>query len=287
MQVKDFFDKDSFTFTYVVYDAESKDAVVIDSVLNYNPIGSTTSLSGVNEIANFLKSNELQLHYILETHAHADHLSGSQYLKEMFPLAKIGIGQRITEVQSAFAQILNMGPEFKTDGSQFDELMKENQEYQAGNLKFTTSFVPGHTPACVMYNFNSFVFTGDVVFQPDVGVGRCDFPKGSARDLYHSVQSKIYALPPETGVYVGHDYPPEGIAPRPSVSLGELMEKSGDLPKSRDEEDFVNYRTNADSTLPFPKLLYQAIQVNIAAGALPPKDTAGLRHLNIPIAEPK
>lgn len=287
MQIQDFFDENTFTFSYVVHDESTHDAVIIDPVLDYNPVGSRTELVSTKKLLDYVKKHELKVHYILETHAHADHLSSSQFLKETFPNAKVAIGQYITKVQEVFAPIFAMGPDFPTNGSQFDALLKEGEDYSAGSLKFTVAHTPGHTPACSIYNFGEAVFVGDLVFQPEIGVGRCDFPAGSATDLYKSLQEKVYTLPDETLLYVGHDYPPEGRGPTPAVTVKDAKAKNVDLPASRSEKDFVDYRTNADSTLPAPKLLYPSVQVNIAAGHLPPKGENGLHMLHIPIHEPK
>lgn len=287
MTIQEFFDPNTFTFTYVLFDKSSKDAVLIDPVLDYNPIGSSTALESANKVYDFIRKEELNVHYILETHAHADHLSSSQFFKQRLPNAKLAIGQHITKVQDVFANIFDMGSDFPTNGSQFDVLLKGGETYSAGTLEFSVEHTPGHTPACSIYNFGGKVFVGDLIFQPDIGVGRCDFPAGSAEDLYNSVQSKIYTLSDDTELYVGHDYPPTGVEPRPMLTVAKAKETNVDLPASRSKDDFVAYRTNADSTLPAPKLLYPSVQVNIAAGHLPPKGANGIRLLHIPISEPK
>lgn len=183
--VKDFFDTDTSTMSYVVYDSQTKDAIVIDTVLDYDPLVSKFHTSSVEKIISFIKNEALKLHLILETHAHADHLTASQEVKKVFPDAQIAIGERIREVQESFRDVYNL-KNFNINGIQFDRLFEDNEKVEAGSLSFQVIFTPGHTPACVSYFFENFaLFTGDALFMPDMGTGRCDFPKGSAEDLYH------------------------------------------------------------------------------------------------------
>ena len=195
MEIKTFFDKRTFTLTYVVYDAATKDAVVIDPVMDYDPVGSKVFSESVDEVIAFVDGEELKLHYILETHAHADHLSGAQLLKERYPAAKAVIGERITVVQETFKKALDLPGDFPTDGRQFDLLMKDNEVLEAGTVKIEMIFTPGHTPACGTYKIDDAIFTGDALFMPDMGTGRCDFPAGSAEDLYRSIKERLYTLP--------------------------------------------------------------------------------------------
>jgi glyoxylase-like metal-dependent hydrolase (beta-lactamase superfamily II) len=281
MDIKTFFDPRTYTFTYVVYDAETKDAVVIDPVLDYEPVGSKVYCESVEEVSAWIKANGLNLHYILETHAHADHLSGSQNLKLRFPNAKTGIGAQITMVQKLFKSVFGLPRTFAVDGSQFDVLLREGEPLQAGSLTFNIIPTPGHTPACVSLQIEDAVFTGDVIFMPDQGTGRCDFPAGSATDMYASVQ-KLYALPDETRLFVGHDYQPGGREVAWVATVAEQKANNIRLAGDTSEEDFVTGREARDMSLNAPKLLYQSVQINIAAGHLP--DVEGeTRYLKIPV----
>lgn len=283
-QVKEFFDKNTWTLTYVVWDENSKDAIVIDPVLDYEPGSSKTSETSAKAIIEFLRAKDLQLHLILETHAHADHLSGSQVIKREFPKAKVGIGEQITKVQEVFKGVFDFPSDFKTDGSQFDLLLKDGEEIEAGRLKIKTLFTPGHTPACASYCIDDNVFVGDALFMPDYGTGRCDFPSGSATDLYHSIHNKLYELPESTKVYTGHDYMPNGRSLKFMATIAEEKRHNIQLRTETTLEDFVRLRTERDKTLAAPKLLLPSVQVNIDAGHLPAKAKNGKRYLRIPIS---
>ena len=193
MKVQHFFDKNTFTLTYVVWDEHTKDAVIIDPVLDYDPNSSTVTKHSINQVIEFIKEQNLNALYSIETHAHADHLSGAHEIKSLLPQIKIGIGQNITAVQSTFKSIYNL-KDFNTNGVQFDVLLNEDEPLIAGSLTIKTIFTPGHTPACSTYLIEDSAFTGDALFMPDFGTGRCDFPAGSAKDLYHSVHNKLYNI---------------------------------------------------------------------------------------------
>lgn len=283
--VKEFFDKTTWTLTYVVFDPTTKDAIVIDPVWDYDPASSKMSPYSSELVLAFIKDNTLKVHYILETHAHADHVSGSQLLKKSLPNAKVGIGARITDVQKVFKKVFNLEPEFQTDGSQFDLLLEEGKLLTAGSLKIETLYTPGHTPACATYIIGDAVFTGDALFMPDYGTGRCDFPAGSAEDLYHSVHDKIYNLPSDFRVFVGHDYMPNGRPLAFESTIGEEKSKNIQLKADTSREQFVYFRTTRDKTLAAPRLLLPSVQVNIAAGHLPKAEDNGARYLKIPIRE--
>lgn len=280
-KIKVFFDAATFTLSYVVYDEKSKDAVIIDSVLDFDSHSGEYSYTSAQKVVDFIKEQELELRYILETHAHADHLSASVFLKEHFPTAKIGIGKNIQIVQSEFSRLFNL--DIPTDGSQFDELFEDEQKVCAGTLEFTVLFTPGHTPACTSLLFEDAVFTGDALFMPDYGTGRCDFPKGSAEDLYESIKNKLYNLPDETIVYTGHDYQPGGRELRFCATIKEQKESNIRLKERTTQEEFVKFRKERDATLNAPKLLLPSIQVNIDAGHLPETESNGLRYLKIPL----
>ncbi|MCA9542992.1 MAG: MBL fold metallo-hydrolase [Myxococcales bacterium] len=269
MEIKPFFDPRTFTLTYVVYDAQTRDAVVIDPVLDYEPVGSKVFTESADEVLAFVQAEGLDLKYVLETHAHADHLSGSQYLKERVPGLKVAIGSRIKVVQETFKAVFGLPDDFATDGRQFDTLLEDGQVLQVGPLKFEMIFTPGHTPACGTFKIDDKIFTGDLLFMPDQGTGRCDFPAGSAQDMYRSIKERIYTLPDATEVYTGHDYQPGGREVQWKSTVAEQKAKNVQLDGAKTYDDFVAARTARDATLSAPRLLFQSVQVNIDAGHLP------------------
>jgi glyoxylase-like metal-dependent hydrolase (beta-lactamase superfamily II) len=210
MEIRSFFDARTSTLTYVVHDEATRDAVVIDPVLDYDPIASQTSTSSAQALLAWIRERGLKVHFILETHAHADHLTAAQFLAHELG-AKVVIGEDIRVVQKTFVPVFGLGPDFRTDGSQFDKLVADGEVVRAGSLEFRAMHTPGHTPACMSYVVGDAVFTGDALFMPDSGTGRCDFPRGSAEQLYASIQ-RLYALPDATRVFVGHDYQPRSTA---------------------------------------------------------------------------
>ena len=282
VHVEPFHDPATFTVTYVVFDPESKDAVVIDSVLDYEPQSSTVSTASVEKIAAFLEKEGLRLHWTLETHAHADHLTATPWLKKRFG-GRSATGVGICEVQAVFKAIFDMPPSFRTDGSQFDVLLDDGQILEAGALRIKTLATPGHTPGCVSYCIGDAVFTGDALFIEDYGTGRCDFPRGSADVLYTSIHDKLYALPDETRVFVGHDYQPGGREVRVSTTIGRSKRENIHLRAETQREAFVELRKSRDATLAAPRLLWQSVQVNIDAGRLPAEHENGVRYLRIPL----
>lgn len=282
MELETFFDPATFTLTYVVFDPASRDAVVIDPVLDYDPAASRTSTRSVEQLATFLRDASLRVHYVLETHAHADHLSASQWLKRRFE-AKVAIGARITEVQRTFQGLFDLPPSVPTDGSQFDELLVDGQVLTAGTLRVEVLATPGHTPACVTYKIEDAVFTGDALFIEDYGTGRCDFPAGSAEDLYRSVHDRLYALPDTTRVFVGHDYQPGGREVRSETTIGASKRHNIQLRGDTSKEEFVTFRRARDKTLAAPRLLLPSVQVNIDAGRLPRPHQNGMRYLTVPL----
>ncbi|NCN09853.1 MAG: MBL fold metallo-hydrolase [Leptospira sp.] len=282
MEVKEFFDVRTFTLTYIVWDKKTKDGVIIDAVLDYEPIGSRIWPESLKNYLDYLKSNSIQLHYILETHAHADHLSAAPYLKKQFPKAKTAIGEQIVSIQEFFKKVFSLEL-LKTDGSQFDLLLKDSEVLRAGSLEIKVIHTPGHTPACVCYLAGDKLFTGDLLFMPDYGTGRCDFPKGDSHSLYHSVMEKIYTLPENTQIYTGHDYMPNGRPLRFLSTVGESKKNNIQLPSSRSESDFVKFRETRDSNLSAPKLLYQSVISNINGGGLPPLQENGKNYFKIPV----
>lgn len=282
MEIKAFFHPPTSTLTYVVYDPSTRDAVVIDPVLDYDAAASVTWTAAVDEVIEFLNAQRLRLHYVLETHAHADHLSGSQLFKLACPEVRIAIGHRITLVQEMFKGIFGLAPGFPVDGSQFDQLLDEGKPLHAGSLTVEILFTPGHTPACSTLRIGDALFTGDALFMPDSGSGRCDFPGGSADDLYDSVTRRLYAQPDEMRIFVAHDYQPGGRELRFQTTVGEQKRANIAINASTTREEFVAFRERRDAQLAAPKLLFHSVQVNIDAGRLPPPQ-GETSYLKIPL----
>jgi len=283
MVVQEFFDKRTFTLTYVVYDRETRDAVIIDPVLDYNPNSSEYFFESQEQLLSFVKEKELRIHFILETHAHADHLSSSFFLKEKFENAKVAIGENITKVQSTFKTLMNLD-DVTTEGEEFDLLLKDGESYSTGSLSFKVLSTPGHTPACCSYLFNEeALFVGDVLFMPDSGCGRCDFPMGSAADLYNSVTKKIYTLNEDVKIYVGHDYQPNGRELKFCSTVGEQQNLNNKISKDISFNDFVKFREERDKQLDAPRLLLPSIQVNIRAGRFSAPENNGTSYIKIPL----
>ncbi len=271
-----FFDPQTYTLTHVVLDPVTRDAVVIDPVLDYACGSAIVSTESVDRVGAFLVREGLRLRHLLETHAHADHLSGSQVLRARFPGAPVAIGEHICVVQRTFKQIFGLGDEFVPDGRQFDRLLADGEILEAGSLRVRVLATPGHTPACVSYLVDDAVFTGDALFMPDYGTGRCDFPAGSAADLHASITGRLYDLPGDTRVLVGHDYMPGGRPLAFESTIAAQKARNIQLPAGRSQAEFVAFRQARDATLDPPKLLYPSIRVNINAGRLPPDLTGPL-----------
>lgn len=282
MIIQHFFDPATFTLTYVVHDPATGDAVAIDPVLDYDPAGARTSTVSVEKVVAYVRDHGLRLHYVLETHAHADHLSGSQYLRRELD-ARVAIGERIAEVQRTFCAVFNLTADVPLDGSQFDRLLKDRESLEAGSLVVEVITTPGHTPACVTYRIGDAVFTGDALFLEDYGTGRCDFPGGSADALYESVQGRLYRLPDATRVFVGHDYQPGGRPVRFETTIGAEKRENVQLKATTERLDFVRFRKGRDATLEPPRLLFPSVQVNVDAGRLPRPHANGKRYLQLPL----
>ncbi|MCX7215673.1 MAG: MBL fold metallo-hydrolase [Burkholderiales bacterium] len=280
-QVHGIFDPATWTVTYVVYEKPGSACAIIDSVLDYDPKSGRTSHTSADKVIEFVKANNLQVEWILETHAHADHLSAAPYLKAHLG-GKTAIGDHITAVQGVFKSIFNLEPGFKQDGSQFDHLFKDGETIQIGALSGHTMYVPGHTPACVAYQFGDAVFVGDTLFMPDVGTARCDFPGGDAKTLYASTR-KILSLPPATRLFMCHDYPPNDRAVKFETTVADQRANNIHVKDSISEEAFVEMRTKRDATLEMPVLILPAVQINIRAGELPPKEDNGIAYAKIPL----
>lgn len=281
MRIHGLFDPPTFTLTYVVYDPDSHDAVIIDPVLDFDPLTVRTSLASIEKLGAFVREQGLSVRQILETHAHADHLSGAQHLKRTYGVG-VAIGARITEVQQVFQKIFDLPARFATDGSQFDRLLGDGECLQAGALSVTAIATPGHTPACVTYKIGDALFTGDALFMEDYGTGRCDFPRGSAEDLYDSVHDKLYRQPDETRIFVGHDYLPGGRVLRFETTIGVSKRHNIQLREETTKQEYVAFRRSRDKTLAPPRLLFPSVQINIDAGRLPPPHENGIRYLYLP-----
>jgi glyoxylase-like metal-dependent hydrolase (beta-lactamase superfamily II) len=275
------FDKATWTVTYIVHSGVGTACAIIDSVLDYDPKSGRTSTTSADKVVAYVQSHQLQVAWILETHAHADHVSAAPYLKKLLG-GKTAIGSHITQVQKVFKGIFNLEPTFKQDGSQFDQLLDSDEEFKVGALLGKVLFVPGHTPACVAYQFDDAVFVGDTLFMPDVGTARCDFPGGDARTLYASTR-KILSLPPETRLFMCHDYPPNDRAIAFETTVAAQRANNIHVHDGITEAQFVEMRTKRDATLEMPVLILPAVQINIRAGELPPPESNGVAYLKIPV----
>ncbi|WP_269533461.1 MBL fold metallo-hydrolase [Chitinimonas sp. BJYL2] len=280
-QIAPFYDPVTGTISYVVYDQCGGHAALIDPVLDYDPKSGRTSTANADKLIDYVLTHDLSVVWILETHAHADHLSAAAWLKARLG-GKIAIGEHINQVQGVFKRLFHLEESFATDGSQFDHLFRDGETFRIGELTATALFVPGHTPADMAYQIGDAVFVGDTLFMPDVGSARCDFPGGDAATLYQSAQ-RILSLPDETRLFLCHDYPPEGRKPVWETTVGAQKAANIHLHAGTTEQDFIAMRTARDKTLGMPTLILPAIQINIRAGELPPADDNGVRYLRIPL----
>ncbi|MGD9800915.1 MAG: MBL fold metallo-hydrolase [Parvularculaceae bacterium] len=280
--VKTFFDEPTFTASHVVSDPASKKAAIVDSVLDFDPASGKTSTESADKIIAYVKAEGLTVEWILETHVHADHLSGAPYLKEKLG-GKIGIGSNITVVQKTFGEVFNVEPEFRRDGSQFDVLFDDGAKFKVGTIDATVMHTPGHTPACITFVIGDAGFVGDTMFMPDYGTARCDFPGGDAATLYKSIQ-KIFALPGETRLFMCHDYKAPGREDYAwETTVKEERDWNMHVGRGVSEADFVRMRTARDKTLAMPRLILPSVQINMRAGELPPPDSNGVRYLKLPL----
>lgn len=280
-QVHGLFDPATWTVTYVVHGGPGSACAIIDSVLDYDPKSGRTRHASADRVIDYVRQHGLQVQWILETHAHADHLSAAPYLRQQLG-GRIAIGHHITTVQKVFQGIFHLEPGFAADGSQFDQLLHEGQTLALGALSGRVLAVPGHTPACVAYQFGDAVFVGDTLFMPDVGTARCDFPGGDARTLYRSIR-KLLSLPGQTRLFMCHDYPPQGRAVNFETTVAEQRAHNIHVHDGVSEDEFVAMRTRRDATLDMPVLILPAVQVNIRAGQMPPPEANGTSYLKIPI----
>jgi glyoxylase-like metal-dependent hydrolase (beta-lactamase superfamily II) len=264
-----------------VYDATTKDTILIDTVTDLDTVNWQIHHAHNTEVAAFVDSEQLRVHLILDTHTHADHVTGAQFFKRKYPQAPYCIGARITEVQRSFSQLFGL-PNFVCDGSQFDRLLQDNEEITVGSLTVKALATQGHTPNCLSYLVRDCVFTGDAMFMEDFGTGRCDFPGGSADNLFDSIQ-RLFALPPTTRVFVGHDYQPGGRELRVETTMEAERERNEDINIRATKQEFTAMKRKWDATLNFPKLIFPALLINMNAGVLPPRQVNGHRYFLIPM----
>ncbi|MBZ9569246.1 MBL fold metallo-hydrolase [Modicisalibacter tunisiensis] len=280
--VTHFFDEPTNTFSYVVRDPDSHACAILDSVLDFDYAAGRTDVRSADAIIDFIRREGLEVEWILETHVHADHLSAAPYLHDKLG-GRTGIGAHITEVQAIFGKAFNAGSEFERDGSQFDRLFAEGDTFRIGNLEGRVLHTPGHTPACLTYVIGDAAFVGDTLFMPDYGTARCDFPGGDARTLYRSIQ-KVLALPPETRLFLCHDYKAPGRDEYAyQTTVAEQRRDNIHVHEGTTEEAFVKMRTERDATLGMPRLILPSVQVNMRAGHFPPAEDNGQIYLKVPI----
>lgn len=275
------FHEATWTCTYIISDPETKKCAIIDSVMDFDMPSGRTGTEHNDKVIKYVTDNGLTPEWILETHVHADHLTGAAGLKDRYPDATTAIGENVRVVQSTFADIFHL-PDFPCDGSQFDHLFTDGEEFKLGNMDCRVMHTPGHTPACVTYVIGKYVVCGDTLFAPDFGTARCDFPKGSASQLYESITGKIFTLPDDCVVLVGHDYQPGGRELQYAFSMKEEKESNKHLAGSN-KDRFVAWRTERDGTLSVPKLILPSLQVNLRNGRLPEPEASGTSYLKIPL----
>ena len=280
--IQHFFDENTNTFSYVVSDPVTRQCAIIDSVLDYDPASATTTTTHADEIIAYINKNELTVEWILETHVHADHLTASQYLKEQLG-GKIAMSHKISIVQETFSAIYNLDIKYFNSHQSFDYLFADHETFTIGELQAYNIPTPGHTPACLSYVIGDAVFVGDTLFMPDYGTARCDFPKGSAGQLYDSVQT-LYALPEETRVFLCHDYLPESREQYEHETLLKTQkEQNIHIHTGVSKAEFIEMRTQRDATLTMPKLILPSIQINMDAGKFPQPEANGIRYLKLPL----
>ncbi|MEZ5458263.1 MAG: MBL fold metallo-hydrolase [Steroidobacteraceae bacterium] len=289
MNIESFFDPATSTYTHVIWDAATRRAAVVDSVLDYDPKSGRTRTHNADRVVTRIQELALAVDWLLETHVHADHLSAAPYLKARVG-GQIVIGNQVTVVQKTFGKLFNAGDEFARDGRQFDRLVAEGDRFAIGALRVSVLHTPGHTPACVSYVVEDpaaapqrrVVFVGDTLFMPDYGTARCDFPGGNARELYRSIQ-KLLSMPPDTQLFLCHDYPPGGRTPQCITTVAAQRESNVHVHDGVDEQAFVELREARDAKLEMPVLILPSVQVNMRAGHLPPAEDNGIAYLKIPL----
>jgi glyoxylase-like metal-dependent hydrolase (beta-lactamase superfamily II) len=285
LHVEGFFDPATWTVSYIVLDEATKRCALVDSVLDYDPKSGRTSHASADKLIARVRELGATVQWILETHVHADHLSAAPYLKQALG-GQIGIGQHITTVQKVFGSLFNAGSDFARDGRQFDHMFADGESFSIGDLNARAMHTPGHTPACMTYvvedERKTAAFVGDTLFMPDYGTARCDFPGGDARTLFRSI-NKVLSLPPETLLYMCHDYQPGGREVQYVSTVAEQREQNIHVRNGISEEEFVVMRQARDATLAMPTLILPSVQVNMRAGELPPAESNGIRYIKIPV----
>ncbi|HEY5804115.1 MAG TPA: MBL fold metallo-hydrolase [Lysobacter sp.] len=281
--VQPFFHADSNTWSYVAHEPAGPAAVVIDPVLDFDAKAGRTSTTSAQQLLDYVRDHGLDVQWLLETHAHADHLSAGHWLKSQWPQAQLAIGEGIRAVQKTFRPIFNLGEHFPVDGSQFDHLLVDGERFLVGTLDARVTAVPGHTCDSSAYLIGDALFTGDSLFMPDAGTARCDFPGGDARTLFRSIRHLFHTLPDDTRVFVCHDYGPGGREVACETTIGAQKRDNIHVRDGSDEDAFVALREARDASLPMPALILPAVQANIRAGALPPPEDNGVRYLKIPL----
>lgn len=280
--VKTFFDEPTFTFSYVVSDPETKRCAIVDSVLDFDYAAGKTDTASADKIVDYVKAEGLTVDWILETHVHADHLSAAPYLKDKLG-GQLSIGEHITTVQNVFGKAFNEGSAFQRDGSQFDHLFKDEEQFKIGTIEARAMHTPGHTPACMSYLIGDALFVGDTLFMPDYGTARCDFPGGDAHTLFISVQ-KIFSLPDETRMFMCHDYKAPGRDHYLNeTTVGEERLHNVHVGEGKCEQEFIKMRTERDATLSMPRLILPSVQVNMRAGHMPEPEENGQSYLKVPV----
>ncbi len=282
MEVKASFDPVTSSLTYLVFDRATRDAVIIDPVLDFDPVSGKLSTTAAGEVAQLVAEQALRVHWVIETHVHADHLTAAQWFKQRLG-AGVAVGRRIGEVQALFRPILDLPAGVPGGGAQFDRLLQPGEPLVAGSLQFQILETPGHTPACITLQCEDAIFTGDALFMEDQGTARCDFPGGSPETLYRSVHEVLYLLPDETRVYPGHDYQPGGRELRYQTTIGRSKAANIHLKLETTREQYVAARSARDATLTPPRLLYPSVQLNLDAGRLPAAHGNGKRYLLVPL----
>ena len=280
INIQHFFDTATSTLSYIVWDTETSDAVIIDPVLDFDPVNLKISEISISKLLTFVHDNGLEVRHVLETHIHADHITGASRLREQLS-AQLVVGSLLPQIQEMFVELLGLdGSEINADI--FDVLMADNDVLQSGSLTIRAIHTPGHTPACTTYLIEDAIFTGDTLFMPDFGTGRCDFPNGSAETLFHSIK-KLYELSEDTRVFVAHDYQPGGRELAFETTIGACKIGNKQLKANTPKEDFLKFRTERDAQLNLPKLIFQSVQLNIRAGALPQPQSNGVRLMHMPL----
>lgn len=279
--VKAFFDEATWTITYVVKDPASNSCAIVDSVMDIDYAAGRISYESADEVIAYIEAEGLTLEWLLETHVHADHLSGAPYIQRKLG-GKIAIGENITIVQDVFGKVFNEGTEFQRDGSQFDRLLKDGDTLKIGEMECFAMHTPGHTPACMTFTVGNATFTGDTLFMPDGGSARADFPGGDAATLFDSIQ-KVLALPEDMRLFMCHDYGPNGRDIEWETTVGAEKEHNIHVGAGKTKEEFVKFREERDAQLDMPRLIIPSLQVNMRAGELPPADKDGKTFLKVPV----